>query len=246
MAQPENTQLHTLLLLRHGQSQWNLENRFTGWYDVGLSEQGVAEARQAGAVLAAANLTPTVLHTSLLTRAIVTASEALAVLDRLWIPTRRNWRLNERHYGALTGLNKAETAAEHGEEQVHLWRRSYDIAPPAMADDHPYLAAIADARYADLNEASMVRTECLADVAERIAPWWNGVATADLAGGETVLVVAHGNSLRALVKVLDEISDDDISELNIPTGVPLMYELGDDLMPVTKMATEQRYLAVSG
>ena len=242
--EPANTG-RTLLLLRHGQSQWNLENRFTGWHDVGLSSQGLIEAQQAGAALAAAGMRPTVSHTSLLKRAIVTASEALAAMDRLWIPVQRNWRLNERHYGALTGLNKAETAQLHGDEQVHIWRRSYDVAPPPMEDGHPYLAdMLSDERYAEVAAAAQVRTECLADVVDRIAPWWNGPVAADLASGQTVLVTAHGNSLRALVKLLDQISNDDIADLNIPTGVPLVYELGEDMMPLAKMATEQRYLQV--
>ncbi len=244
MSQPAETR--TLLLLRHGQSQWNLENRFTGWHDIGLSDQGVTEARQAGEAMASAGLKPTVVHTSLLVRAIVTANEALTVLGRSWLPVRRDWRLNERHYGALTGLNKAETVEQHGEEQVHIWRRSYAVTPPPMEDDHPYLDLMADERYADLGEAARsVRTECLADVVERIQPWWQEAATKDLLAGETVLVAAHGNSLRSLVKMLDGISDAEISDLNIPTGLPLVYELGEDLMPVNKISTEQRYLPVS-
>lgn len=240
----------TLILLRHGQSQWNLENRFTGWHDVGLSDQGVAEARQAGTAMAAAEVWPTLLHTSLLTRAIATANEALAEMGRLWIPVRRSWRLNERHYGALTGLNKAETAELHGSEQVHIWRRSFSVAPPPMENSHPY--EVADDRYADLaaggetglphGETGLPRTECLADVLTRLLPWWHGPATDDLAAGHTVLVAAHGNSLRALVKLLDGIDDDDIADLNIPTGVPLVYALGDDMAPLEKLPTDQRYL----
>ncbi len=237
--------MRTLLLLRHGQSQWNLENRFTGWHDIGLSERGQTEARQAGEAIVAAGLRPTVVHTSLLVRAIATANETLAVLGRLWIPVRRDWRLNERHYGALTGLNKAETAEQHGEEQVHIWRRSYAVAPPPMEDDHPYLGQLIDDRYAGLSEAAqLVRTECLADVVTRIQPWWQEAAATDLLAGETVLVAAHGNSLRALVKMLDEIPDDKISDLNIPTGVPLVYELDENLMPAQKVSIEQRYLPV--
>ncbi|HCB37830.1 MAG TPA: phosphoglyceromutase, partial [Acidimicrobiaceae bacterium] len=201
-----------------------MENRFTGWHDVGLSERGVGEARRAGAALADAGVEPTVVHTSVLVRAIATANEALAAMGRLWLPVKRFWRLNERHYGALTGLDKAETAELHGAEQVRLWRRSYDVAPPPMPADHPFNPG-ADPRYADVPAAEMPAGECLADVVERMRPYRRGALADDLAAGETVLVAAHGNSLRALVKELDGIGDEDIAGLDIPTGVPLLYEL---------------------
>lgn len=220
----------TLVLLRHGQSQWNLENRFTGWWDSDLTPRGEDEARQAGRLLAEADLAPGVVHTSLQTRAIRTANLALDILGRSWIPVRRHWRLNERHYGNLTGLDKAQTTAEHGEEQVKIWRRAYDIPPPPIGADNPFDPAD-DPRYAEMDPAAIPAAECLADVVDRTWPYYEDAIVTDLRAGRTVLVAAHGNSLRAIVKVLDRISDTDIAEVNLPTGVPLVYELGDDLRP---------------
>jgi 2,3-bisphosphoglycerate-dependent phosphoglycerate mutase len=222
--------MKTLVLLRHGQSQWNLENRFTGWVDVDLTAQGRAEAAEAGRLLREGGYDFDVVHTSLLKRAIRTMWLALDEMDRMWLPVHRHWRLNERHYGALTGLDKAETAARHGEEQVRIWRRSYDIPPPAMpADDASNPAA--DRRYADLEAAQRPRTECLKDTVERFLPYWHEAIAPDLRAGKRVLVVAHGNSLRALVKFLDGMSEEQILGLNIPTGVPLVYELDQALEP---------------
>jgi 2,3-bisphosphoglycerate-dependent phosphoglycerate mutase len=221
----------TLILLRHGQSTWNQENLFTGWYDAELSERGVAEARAAGTTLADAGVAPDVVHTSLQTRAIRTANLALEALDRLWIPVRRSWRLNERHYGDLQGKNKAETSAQYGEEQVKIWRRSYDTPPPPITADNPYGQA-SEARYAHLAPEVVPVAECLQDVVVRMLPYWFDAIVADLAARRTVLVAAHGNSLRALVKHLDGIDDDTITELNLPTGVPLRYELGEDFRPL--------------
>ncbi|MBK8978790.1 MAG: 2,3-diphosphoglycerate-dependent phosphoglycerate mutase [Planctomycetes bacterium] len=223
--------MKTLVLLRHGQSQWNLENRFTGWVDVDLTDQGRAEATEAGRLMREGGYDFDQVHTSVLKRAIRTLWLALDELDRMWLPVRRDWRLNERHYGALTGLNKAETAARHGEDKVKLWRRSYDTPPPAMAPGDPANPAD-DRRYAALTEAQRPRTECLKDTVERFLPCWHEVIAPDLQAGKRVLVVAHGNSLRALVKFLDGMSDADIVELNIPTGVPLVYELDDALQPI--------------
>lgn len=230
-----------LVLLRHGESVWNKENRFTGWHDVPLSSAGEAEARAAGELMARAGIVPTVVHTSLLTRAIATAQIALDAMSRSWIPVRRSWRLNERHYGGLTGLNKAETAAAHGDEQVHIWRRSYDVRPPAMASDHQ-LNPNADDRYADLSPDELPDTECLADVVTRLVPYFDESIAADLAAGHVVLIAAHGNSLRALVKHLDRMSDDDIMALNIPTGVPMCYRLDDTFRPTKKLAPADRHL----
>ncbi|TFD30709.1 phosphoglyceromutase [Cryobacterium cryoconiti] len=221
---------YNLILLRHGQSLWNQENLFTGWVDVRLSEQGAGEAKRAGELLAESGLLPDILHTSLLTRAIQTANIALEEADRLWIDVKRSWRLNERHYGALQGLDKAETLAKFGPEQFQLWRRSFDVPPPVLADDSPWSQAH-DVRYANLGE-DLPRTECLSDVVDRMLPYWESDITPDLRAGKTVLVTAHGNSLRALVKHLDGISDADIAELNIPTGIPLVYRLGEDMMPL--------------
>jgi len=221
----------TLVLLRHGESTWNLENRFTGWVDVDLSERGVAEGREAGRLLAEAGLVFDIVHTSLLLRAIKTADIALEVMGLSWLPVKRHWRLNERHYGALQGLDKKETAARHGKEQVHVWRRSYDVPPPALDPDderHPRF----DPRYAALAPEQLPATECLADVVARMLPYWYDGIVPDIREGRRVLIVAHGNSLRALVKHLDGISDDEIPGLNIPTGLPLVYELDDDLRPV--------------
>jgi 2,3-bisphosphoglycerate-dependent phosphoglycerate mutase len=222
----------TLVLLRHGQSTWNAENLFTGWVDVPLSEQGEAEALRGGRLLTDADLLPDVVHTSLLRRAISTANLALDAADRHWIPVRRDWRLNERHYGALQGKNKKQTLEEFGEEQFMLWRRSYDTPPPPIVPGDEF-GQDADPRYGGLGGA-MPRTECLKDVVERMLPYWESAIVPDLRTGKTVLVAAHGNSLRALVKHLDGISDGDIAELNIPTGIPLRYDLTDDLEPVTR------------
>ncbi len=220
---------YTLILLRHGESVWNAENLFTGWVDVALSEKGRAEALRGGEQLRDAGIQPDVVHTSLLRRAISTAVISLDVADRHWIPVRRSWRLNERHYGALQGKNKKQTLEEYGEEQFMLWRRSYDTPPPPIADDDEFSQAH-DVRYADLG-SELPRSECLEDVIARLLPYWDGPVTDDLRDGRTVLIAAHGNSLRGIVKHLDGISDDDIAGLNIPTGMPLVYELDDDLRP---------------
>jgi 2,3-bisphosphoglycerate-dependent phosphoglycerate mutase len=222
----------TLVLLRHGQSEWNSKGLFTGWVDVGLSDKGAAEAANGGRLLAEAGLLPDVVHTSLLTRAIQTANITLEVADLLWLPVRRSWRLNERHYGALQGKDKAQTRKEFGDEQFMLWRRSYDVPPPPIDDDAP-LSQSGDPRYAGLPPELLPRSECLKDVVERLLPYWYDAIVGDLAAGKTVLLAAHGNSLRALVKHLDGISDAAIADLNIPTGVPLVYELDDDFRPVT-------------
>ena len=215
---------YKLVLLRHGQSTWNLENRFTGWVDVPLTDLGREEAREAGRQLKAAGLLPDVVHTSLLLRAIQTANIALEEAERLWVPVARSWRLNERHYGALTGLNKAETAEKHGEAQVKVWRRSYDVPPPPVDRDSPYHPAN-DERYKYLPEDVLPATECLKDVVERMLPYWYDDIVPDLLTGRVILVAAHGNSLRALVKHLDGMTDQEVVELNIPTGVPRVYEL---------------------
>jgi 2,3-bisphosphoglycerate-dependent phosphoglycerate mutase len=219
----------TLVLLRHGQSVWNAENLFTGWVDVPLSDEGEREARRGGELLRAEGLLPDIVHTSLLRRAISTANLALDACDRHWLPVRRDWRLNERHYGALQGKNKKQTLAEFGEEQFMLWRRSYDIPPPPIERDSEF-AQYGDPRYADLG-AAMPATECLADVVARFLPYWESAVVPDLRAGKVVLLAAHGNSLRALVKHLDGISDADIAGLNIPTGIPLRYDLDDELRP---------------
>ncbi|MFF0309164.1 phosphoglyceromutase [Streptosporangium sp. NPDC004379] len=223
----------TLVLLRHGESEWNAKGLFTGWVDAGLSEKGEEEARRGGRLLLEAGVRPDVVHTSVLTRAIQTANLALGAADLLWLPVNRSWRLNERHYGALQGKDKAQTRAEFGDEQFMLWRRSYDVPPPPIADDDEFSQA-GDPRYALLPGELLPRTECLKDVVERMLPYWYDRIVPDLAAGRTVLVVAHGNSLRALVKHLDRIGDDEIAGLNIPTGIPLRYELDDDFHPVTK------------
>jgi 2,3-bisphosphoglycerate-dependent phosphoglycerate mutase len=231
----------TLVLLRHGQSQWNLDNRFTGWWDSDLTPKGEAEARQAGVLLDEAGILPDVVHTSLQTRAIRSANLALESMGRLWVPVRRSWRLNERHYGDLTGLDKAETTAKHGADQVKIWRRAYDIAPPPISATNAFNPAD-DPRYAELDPAVIPASECLADVVGRTWPWFEDAIAPDLRVGRTVLVAAHGNSLRAMVKVLDAISDDEINELNLPTGVPIVYELGDDLRPTAKQPPLDRCL----
>ena len=219
-----------LVLLRHGESEWNAKNLFTGWVDVRLSEKGEAEARRGGVMLAERGLLPDVLHTSLLRRAIHTSQLALDACDRHWIPVQRSWRLNERHYGALQGKDKAQTLAEYGEEQFQLWRRSFDVPPPPIEDADPYSQAH-DARYAGI---SAPKTECLKDVITRMLPYWDEAIVPDLKSGKRVLVTAHGNSLRALVKHLDGISDADIAGLNIPTGIPLYYKLDANFKPVVK------------
>ena len=220
-----------LVLLRHGQSTWNQENRFTGWTDVDLSELGREEARAAGRLLRQSGDVFDIAYTSVLKRALRTCWMALDELDQLWIPMERNWRLNERHYGALQGLNKAETAAKHGDAQTHLWRRSYDIPPPPLAlDDERHPAH--DPRYASLRPEDRPATESLKDTVARFLPYWNGTIAPAIQQGKRVLIVAHGNSLRALVKHLDGISDAAIADLNIPTGIPLVYELDDALSPV--------------
>ncbi|AXE53995.1 phosphoglyceromutase [Aurantimicrobium sp. MWH-Uga1] len=221
---------HTLILLRHGNSDWNQKNLFTGWVDVRLSEQGVGEAKRAGELLAESGVLPDVLYTSVLSRAIQTANLALDTADRLWIPVKRSWRLNERHYGALQGKDKAQTLAEYGPEQFMTWRRSFDTPPPPIADDNEY-SQVNDPRYVGI-DGEIPATECLKDVIERMLPYWESDITKDLAAGKTVLVTAHGNSLRALVKHLDGISDEDIAELNIPTGIPLVYKLDENFRPV--------------
>ena len=221
-----------LVLLRHGQSTWNLENLFTGWHDVPLSDVGKAEAKEAGRLMHAAGLAPAVVHTSVLERAIQTADIALAEKERTWIPVRRSWRLNERHYGALQGLNKKETAAKFGEDKVKVWRRSYDVRPPALETDderHPSH----DPRYAGLPPELLPSAECLEDVVERMLPYWYDSIVPDLRREQCVLVSAHGNSLRALVKHLDRLSDQQVVDLDIPTGVPRVYELNHDFTPRT-------------
>lgn len=220
----------TLILLRHGESQWNEKNLFTGWVDVPLTAKGEAEAKRAGELFSNHNLLPEILHTSLLKRAINTAEIALNACERHWIPVRRTWRLNERHYGALQGKNKAETLARYGEEQFLLWRRSFDVPPPPI-DDADEFSQAGDPRYLDLG-AALPKTECLLDVIERMIPYWNESIIPDLKSGKNVLVTAHGNSLRALVKHLDGISDEDIAGLNIPTGIPLLYRLNDKMEPL--------------
>ena len=219
----------TLILLRHGQSEWNELNLFTGWVDVRLTDQGKAEAKRGGELLAEAGLTPDILYTSVLSRAIQTANIALDAADRLWIPVKRTWRLNERHYGALQGKDKAQTLAEFGQEQFMLWRRSFDVPPPPLDDDSEF-SQIGDPRYAGI-DGEVPRTESLKLVIDRLLPYWHSDIVPDLNAGKTVLVTAHGNSLRGLVKHLEGISDDDIAELNIPTGIPLVYELDENLSP---------------
>ncbi|GAB3147215.1 phosphoglyceromutase [Microbacterium sp. CIAB417] len=223
---------HTLILLRHGQSQWNELNLFTGWVDVRLTDQGKAEAARGGELLAEAGLLPDVVHTSLLSRAIQTANLALDAADRLWIPVKRTWRLNERHYGALQGKDKAETLAEFGQEQFMLWRRSFDVPPPPL-DDASEFSQVNDPRYAGI-DGEVPRTESLKLVIDRLLPYWSEAIVPDLTAGKTVLVAAHGNSLRGLVKHLEGISDDDIAELNIPTGIPLVYRLDENLQALGK------------
>ena len=223
-----------LVLIRHGQSAWNLENRFTGWWDVDVTEKGAAEAKAAGELMAAKGLDFDQTFTSLQTRAIKTLNIALEAMGRLWLPTEKHWRLNERHYGGLTGLNKAETAAKHGDEQVHIWRRSFDIPPPVEEADSPYLMT-EDRRYAGID---IPTTESLKDTIARVLPYWEERIAPALRDGQRVLISAHGNSLRALVKHLSNIPDDEITGLEIPTGQPIVYELADDLT-----ATDRYYLS---
>jgi 2,3-bisphosphoglycerate-dependent phosphoglycerate mutase len=223
----------TLILLRHGESEWNAENLFTGWVDVALSAKGQAEAKRGGELLRETGLLPDIVHTSVLRRAIATANIALDVADRHWIPVKRDWRLNERHYGALQGKNKKQTLEEFGEEQFMLWRRSYDTPPPPIEPDAEF-SQEGDPRYAG---TEIPRTECLKDVVARMLPYWESAVIPDLRAGKTVLLAAHGNSLRALVKYLDRISDDAIAGLNIPTGIPLRYDLNEQLEPLNPGGT---------
>ena len=223
--------MYKLVLLRHGESTWNRENRFTGWTDVDLSEKGVKEAHAAGSLLMDGDFTFDVAYTSVLKRAIRTLWITLDDMDLMWIPVHRSWRLNERHYGGLQGLNKAETSAEYGDEQVFIWRRSYDIAPPELAPDDERSPAN-DRRYADLSDDELPLTECLKETVARFLPYWEKEIAPAIKSGKRVLIAAHGNSIRALVKNLDNISDEDIPLLNIPTGVPLVYELDKDLTPI--------------
>ena len=226
----------TLVLLRHGESDWNAKNLFTGWVDVDLTAKGEAEARRGGELMLANDLLPDVVHTSVMRRAIRTAELSLNAANRHWIAVRRSWRLNERHYGALQGKNKKETLEAYGEEQFILWRRSYDVPPPPIADDAEW-SQVGDPRYALLPPELMPRTECLKDVVHRMLPYWYDSIVPDILAGRTVLVAAHGNSLRALVKHLDGISDSAIAKLNIPTGIPLRYDLTPELKPVTAGGT---------
>jgi 2,3-bisphosphoglycerate-dependent phosphoglycerate mutase len=221
----------TLVLLRHGESDWNAKNLFTGWVDVGLTEKGFGEAVRAGELLREHDLLPDVVHTSVLKRAIATAGNALGTCDRQWIPVRRTWRLNERHYGALQGKNKAQVRDQYGDEQFMTWRRSYDTPPPPIPDDDEF-SQLGDPRYAALPPELLPRTECLADVVARLLPYWYDAIVPDLRAGMTVLVAAHGNSLRAMVKHLDDVGEDEIVGLNIPTGIPLRYDLDGSMRPV--------------
>jgi 2,3-bisphosphoglycerate-dependent phosphoglycerate mutase len=231
----------TLILLRHGQSEWNLSNQFTGWYDCDLTAQGRAEAADAASLLAAAGVVPDVCHTSLQKRAIRTANLALDGLDRLWLPVRRHWRLNERHYGNLTGLDKVATRQKYGDEQLLAWRRGYDTPPPPIEDTNPFNPN-GLAQWAHLPSDLLPRAECLKDVVERLLPYWYDCIVPDLQAGHVVLVVAHGNSLRALVKHLDGIGDDAITGLDIPTGQPIVYDLDDDMAPRQAKPIDERYL----
>ncbi len=232
---------HRLVLLRHGESEWNKLNLFTGWWDAQLTELGEQQAVAAGHLMAEKGIAPDVVHTSLQTRAIHTVELALRAMGRSWIPVRRDWRLNERHYGDLTGRNKAETAERFGADQVKVWRRSYDVPPPPIAEDNAHNPN-RDERYAQVPADQLPQAECLKDVVARLLPYWEEGIAPDLRAGRTVLVGAHGNSLRALVKHLDGIGDDDIVELNIPTGEPLVYDLGDDLRPLEAKPVIERYL----
>ncbi|MCX7553863.1 2,3-diphosphoglycerate-dependent phosphoglycerate mutase [Marinicella sp. S1101] len=220
-----------LVLLRHGESEWNLANRFTGWKDVDLTENGIAQAESAGRLLMDAGFEFDQAYTSVLKRAIKTYNIAADVMDQSWLPVKRSWRLNERHYGALQGLNKAETAAKYGDEQVHIWRRSYATPPPKLDwNDERNIAS--DRRYKDLDKSQIPLGECLKDTVERVLPYWHEHIVPDLKAGKRLIIAAHGNSLRSLVQYLDDVSEEEILKLNIPTGVPLVYELDDDLKPI--------------
>jgi 2,3-bisphosphoglycerate-dependent phosphoglycerate mutase len=223
--------MHTVVLLRHGESTWNRENRFTGWTDVDLSERGIEEAHEAGRLMKDAGYTFDLSYTSVLKRAIRTLWIALDEMDLMWLPVHKSWRLNERHYGALQGLNKAETAARHGDDQVKIWRRSYDIPPPALTPDDPRYAGH-DPRYGDLKRSQLPLTESLKDTVARFLPYWHETIAPAIRNDHRVVIAAHGNSLRALVKYLDNVGEADIVELNIPTGIPLVYELDEDLRPL--------------
>jgi len=225
--------MHKLVLVRHGESEWNRENRFTGWKDVGLSEKGCAEAIEAGKLLKSEGFFFDKAYTSVLKRAIKTLWLILEEMDLMWIPQVKSWRLNERHYGALQGLNKTEMAAKYGEEQVLIWRRSYDTRPPELADDDERLIELKnDPRYMEIPAENFPKTECLKDTVDRVVPYWENEIAPKIKSGERVIIVAHGNSLRALVKYLDKVTDVDIVKLNIPTGIPLVYELNDHLQPI--------------
>ncbi|MEC8013225.1 MAG: 2,3-diphosphoglycerate-dependent phosphoglycerate mutase [Verrucomicrobiota bacterium] len=225
--------MHKLVLLRHGESQWNLQNRFTGWHDVNLTEQGEREGREAGRLLKAEGFAFDVAYTSVLTRAIRTLWLALTEMDQVWIPVHREWRLNERHYGSLQGLNKAETAEKHGDDQVLVWRRSYDIPPPPMTkEDEGYAGK--DRRYSNLSEENIPLTECLKDTVARFLPLWEGTIAPQIKSGKQVLIAAHGNSLRALIKYLDGVSEEEIIGMNVPTGMPLVYDLDESLKPTNR------------
>jgi len=225
--------MYKLVMLRHGESLWNKENRFTGWVDIDLSEKGKEEAKKAGQTLKKEGYTFDIAYTSVLKRAIRTLWIVLDELDLMWIPVVRSWRLNERMYGALQGLNKSEMAAKHGEEQVLIWRRSYDVPPPALTKDDPMYPG-KDLRYKDLKENEIPLTECLKDTVARVMPYWNETIAPMIKSGKKVLIAAHGNSLRALVKYLDNVSENDIVSMNIPTGIPLVYELDDNLKPLNR------------
>lgn len=225
--------MHKLVLLRHGESQWNLENRFTGWHDVNLTEQGEREGREAGRLLKAEGFEFDMAYCSVLTRAIRTLWLALTEMDQVWIPVHREWRLNERHYGSLQGLNKAETAKKYGDDQVLVWRRSYDIPPPPMTQDDDGYAG-KDRRYAHLSEEDLPLSECLKDTVDRFLPLWENTIAPQIKAGKQVMIAAHGNSLRALIKYLDGVTDEDILGMNVPTGMPLVYELDENLKPISR------------
>lgn len=225
--------MHKLVLLRHGESQWNLENRFTGWHDVNLTAQGESEAKEAGRLLKEHGFEFDLAFTSVLTRAIRTLWLALTEMEQVWIPVHREWRLNERHYGSLQGLNKSETAEKHGEEQVLVWRRSYDIPPPPMSkEDLDYAGN--DRRYSGLEESNLPLTECLKDTVARFSPLWEETIAPQIKAGKKIIIAAHGNSLRALIKYLDEVSEEDIMGMNVPTGMPLVYDLDENLKPLNR------------
>lgn len=225
--------MYKLVLIRHGESQWNLENRFTGWHDVNLTETGMAQAKTGGELMKEAGFEFDLAFTSVLTRAIKTLNIALEEMGQSYVPVQRHWRLNERHYGALTGLDKAETAAKHGDEQVKIWRRSFDVPPPSIDDSSEYFPGH-DRRYAGVDPAILPRAESLKLTIERVLPYWHDVVRPAIQSGQKVIIAAHGNSLRALVKYLDGMSDEEVLELNIPTGVPLVYELDENLKPISK------------